>query len=78
VNHGEIFSGLAWPEIAQMSANVAGMDLDRLGFSRQNKHMCSALYTARGRWAHRAWADGQEYWAVCAREGTHWISWISV
>ena len=58
---------LAWSEIAQMSAHVAGMDLDSFVFPHQNKHMCSALYTAHGRQTHRAWADGQEHWDVCAK-----------
>lgn len=53
-------------EIAQMSANVVGIDLNSFGFPHQNKHMCSALYTAHGWQTHRAWVDGQKYREVCA------------
>lgn len=53
-------------EIAQMSANVVGMDLNSFAFLHQNKHVRPALYTAHGRQTHRAWADGQEYRGVCA------------
>lgn len=57
---------LAWSEIAQMSANVAGLYLDGFDFPHQNKHTCSALYAAHGWQTRRSWADGQEYLDICA------------